>query len=121
MLECSSYQIPKVVAFEWPKAVKHVITGNSGHVAAACFRDGSILWIADTGCGYHLVPEADISRGTSDIVPNKGATRLHTANGEVDAKECVRFSLGEINVRKKVGHHFAPNTPCSKHWCTLYG
>ena len=59
-----------------------------------CFRDGSILWIADTGCGYHLVPEADISRGASDIVPNKGATRLHTANGEVDAKECVMFSLG---------------------------
>ena len=61
-----------------------MIKGPCGDPVAVCYHDGSILWIADTGCGYRLVPEGDITRGKSDIVPNTGAVRLHTANGEVD-------------------------------------
>ncbi len=89
--------------FVWPLAVKSVLRGHSGAPAALCFNDGSHCWIADTGCGYRLVPESDINRGVSDIVPNPGAVRLSTANGEVDAGECVRFSLPEIQLRKQLG------------------
>ena len=94
----------------WPTAIKMVIKGPSGDPVAVCYHDGSILWIADTGCGYHLVPEGDVSRGKSVVVPNTGATRLHTANGEVDASECVKFSLSEIQLQKGLAT-ILPQTP----------
>jgi hypothetical protein len=108
--ECLALQIPSVVEFVWPSAIKLVIKGPSGDPVAVCYHDGSILWIADTGCGYHLVPEADVSRGKSVVVPNSGATRLHTANGEVDASECVKFSLSEIQLQKGLAT-ILPQTP----------
>ena len=66
-----------------------------------CTPDGS-LWVADTGCGYHLVPEADVTRGSSIIVSNPGARRLRTANGEVRANECVKFGLRGLGLDKKL-------------------
>ncbi len=107
-LECSTHRIPLVLAFDWPSAISHVIL-NKGRVAAVCSQNG-ILWIADTGCGYHLVPECDIVRGRSSIVDNPGAQKLHTANGEVTAPECVQFSLTEINLSKQLGT-ILPETP----------
>ena len=97
-----------VVKFEWPSAVKTVIKHLS-KVVAVCTQSG-VLWIADTGCGYHLVPECDVTRGKSIIVDNPGATRLHTANGEIDASECVKFSLSEIKLKKQLAT-ILPETP----------
>ncbi len=106
-IECFALQLPQVFEFEWPSA-KSCIIKHLGHVVAVC-SDG-ILWIADTGCGYHLVPECDVSRGKSAVVPNPGATRLHTANGEVNADECVKFSLREIKIRERLAT-ILPETP----------
>ena len=74
-----------------------------------CSEDG-ILWIADTGCGYHLVPEGDVKRGRAAVVPNPGAQRLHTANGEIDASECVKFTLAEVGLSKRLAT-ILPETP----------
>ena len=65
--ECSALKLPPVLEFEWPSADSIVIK-QLGHVVAVCTQDG-VLWIADTGCGYHLVPECDVKRGKSAIVP----------------------------------------------------
>ncbi len=114
-IACSAHRIPSVTEFVWPLAAKSVLRGHGGAPAAVCYNDGSICWIADTDRGYHLVPESDINRGVSDIVPNPGAVRLSTANGEVDAAEYVKFSLPEIQLRKQMG-----TTTCSERGCTLY-
>ncbi len=69
-----------------------------------------VVWGADTGGGYHLVPGCDVARGRSVVVPNPGAMRLHTANGEIDASECVKFSLTEIGLSKQLAT-ILPETP----------
>ena len=51
--ECAALNLPPVVEFEWPSAVKFVIE-HLGRVLAVCSQDGT-LWIADTGCGSHFV------------------------------------------------------------------
>jgi hypothetical protein len=106
--ECSALKLPLVEKFKWPSAVRAVIT-HLGRVVAVCTQSG-VLWIADTGCGYHLVPECDVTRGKSIIVDNPGATRLHTANGEIDASECVKFSVSEIKLKKQLAT-ILPETP----------
>ncbi len=75
-VECSTHKIPFFSVFVWPSAVRFVHQ-HLGRVVAVCTPNG-ILWIADTGCGYHLVPECDVVRGKSAVVPNPGAQRLHT-------------------------------------------
>ena len=104
--ECAAHNLPLVSGFVWPVAEKVVIK-YKGRVLAVCSEDG-ILWIADTGCGYHLVPEGDVKRGRAVVVPNPGAQRLHTANGEIDASECVKFTLSEVGLSKRL----ATNLPC---------
>ncbi len=106
--ECIAHKIPPVLEFVWPNVVGYVFK-HLGRVAAVCSTNG-VLWIADTGCGYHLVPEGDIARGKAVIVPNPGAQRLHTANGEIDASECVKFSLSEIGLSKQLAT-ILPETP----------
>ena len=106
--ECAAHNLTPLVEFVWPLAQKFVIK-YLGRVALVCTADG-VLWIADTGCGYHLVPEGDVVRGRSVVVPNPGATRLHTANGEIDASECVKFSLTEIGLSKQHAT-ILPETP----------
>ncbi len=98
--ECAAHKCPPVLEFVWPLALKSVIK-YVGRVAAVCTAEG-VLWIADTGCGYHLVPEGDVVRGTSVVVPNPGATRLHTANGEIDASECVELCRTELGLSKQL-------------------
>ncbi len=106
--ECAAHNLPSVSEFVWPTARKCVIK-YKGRVAAVCSEQG-ILWIADTGCGYHLVPECDIARGKAVVVPNPGAQRLHTANGEIDSNECFKFSLQEIGLSKQLAT-ILPETP----------
>ena len=106
--ECTAHTLASVLEFVWPLAVKCVIK-YKGRVLAVCSEDG-ILWIADTGCGYHLVPEGDVERGKSLVVPNPGAQRLHTANGEIDASECVNFTLDEVGLSKRLAT-ILPETP----------
>ena len=81
--ECFAHKLPQILEFVWPTAL---VIKYTGRVLAVCSEDG-ILWIADTGCGYHLVPEGDVKRGRAVVVPNPGAQRLHTANGEIDGSE----------------------------------
>ncbi len=106
--ECSALKLPSVEEFVWP-SVGSLVIRHLGRVIAVCMQEG-ILWIADTGCGYHLVPECDVTRGKSKIVPNPGATRLHTANGEVNADECVKFALREIKISDQLAT-ILPETP----------
>mgnify|MGYP000550441447 CR=1 FL=1 len=106
--ECSKLGLPAVIEYQWPLAIRQVFH-NGRHYAVICTPDGA-LWVADTGCGYHLVPEADVSRGSSVIVDNPGARKLHTANGEVRADECVRFSLAELGLTKTLAT-ILPQTP----------
>ena len=106
--ECSALKLPSVEEFVWP-SVGSLVIKHLGRVIAVCMQEG-ILWIADTGCGYHLVPECDVTRGKSKIVPNPGATRLHTANGEVNANECVKFALREIKISDQLAT-ILPETP----------
>ena len=106
--ECSAHQLPPISEFVWPAAIKFVIK-YMGRVAAVCASDG-VLWTIDTGCGYHLVPEGDVVRGKTVVVPNPGAQRLHTANGEIDASECAKFSLSEIGLNKQLAT-ILPETP----------
>ncbi len=53
--ECLALKLPLVERFKWPSAIRAVIT-HLGKVVAVCTQSG-VLWIADTGCGYNLVPE----------------------------------------------------------------
>ena len=110
--------MPAVIAFKWPLPVRQVFY-NGRHYAVICTPDGA-LWVADTGCGYHLVPEADVSRGSSVVVDNPGARKLHTANGEVRADECVKFSLQELGLTKNACYDFAPDTSSLEHRCLVH-
>ena len=96
--ELAEHGLSTVTAFDWPVPERHLIRSGK-HPAVICMPDGS-LWVMDTGCGYHLVPEADVMRGKSVVVPNPGARRLHTANGEVRAEECVKFTLQELGLSR---------------------
>ncbi len=106
--ECAAHNLPTLSEFVWPTAVKCTIK-YQGRVLAVCSATG-ILWIADTGCGYHLVPECDVKRGRAVVVPNPGAQRLSTANGEIEANECVKFSLTEVGLNKQLAT-ILPETP----------
>ncbi len=52
----------------------------------------------------------NVTRGKSAVVPDPGAARLHTANGEVSADECVKFSLREIKISEQ-SETILPETP----------
>ncbi len=105
--------------------VRHVILCPGITPSVNC-TPGS-LWVADTGCGYHLVPETDVSRGKSIVVQNPGARTLHTANGEVKANECVKFALHELGLDGKLAT-ILPQTPrvlsigalCIDDGCSFY-
>jgi hypothetical protein len=58
--ECTEHSLPAIVAFVWPLPVRQLIRQGSTP-AVICTSDGC-LWVADTGCGYNLVSEADVTR-----------------------------------------------------------
>jgi hypothetical protein len=123
--ECTEHSLPPVVEFVWPLPVRHLIRRGS-MPAVICTSDGC-LWVADTGCGYHLVAEADVTRGTSIVVKNPGARKLHTANGEIQADECVKVCLPELGLTNRLAT-ILQSTPrvlsvgalCLDDGCTFY-
>ena len=101
--ECKSVSAPVIRSFlmaQWvddvTKAMPVVLLSRS-EVAAVC-GPKEHLWIADTGCGRHLCPESDIDRSVAKIETSSTPRMLATANGVVDAREEVRFSLPSLGL-----------------------
>ena len=67
--------------------------------AAVCKEAASCEWIADIGCGLHLVSLADVSQKNLVTVRPEEAKTLYTANGPIVANQRVSFDLPELGLR----------------------
>jgi hypothetical protein len=59
--------------------------------AAVCKEAASCEWIADTGCGFHLVSLADVSEKNLVTVGPEEAKTLFIANGPIVANQRVQL------------------------------
>ena len=67
--------------------------------AAVCKEAASCEWVADTGCGFHLVSLSDVTNENLVTIKPEEAQTLYTANGPIVANKRVSFDLPEFGLR----------------------